>query len=218
MVGIPRKQARSALLEAALGRLSEVGPVRTHPNEICQELGLSKALVNYHFGNREGLIREVIAVGYERYVDHLTAVAAAAGPAAIDRLLAWVEAQIDWTVANPGLAAALDFPTVLGGEPSGDGDALAERIAEAGRRNFANLLALVVEARREAIGTEPDPFETGLDGSIVGWLTLGVSVWISGRHLPTRALGYAEYLPSALDRVRAVVAELVTRPVAPRGD
>lgn len=214
MAVVPRSQARSALLEAALVRISEVGPIRTHPNEICQELGLSKALVNYHFGNREGLVLEAIALGYERYVEHLAAVAAAAGPGALDRLLAWVEAQVDWTASNPGLAAALNFPTVLGGEPTPERAGTADRIAEAGGRNFDNLLALVVEARREALGVEPDPVDTGLDGSVVGWLTLGLSVWISGRHLPTRSLRYAEHLPLARAHVRAVVTDLVTRPAA----
>ena len=212
MATVPRNQARTALLEAALVSLAEVGPVRTHPNDICREIGLSKALVNYHFGNREGLILEAMALGYERYVEHLSAAAAAAGPTALDRLVAWAEAQVDWTSANPGLAAALNFPTVLGGEPTGSGDGAHDRILRAGRRNFANLLALVADARREALGSEPDPLETGLDGAIVGWLTLGLSVWIAGRHLPTRSLGFGEHLPQARDRVRAAITDLVTRP------
>jgi len=204
-----RNEARSALIEAALVQLAAVGPTRVHPNELCRDLGLSKALVNYHFGNREGLILEAMALGYERYVDTLMAAADAAGPEALDRLYAWMDAQVDWTVAHPGLAAALNFPTVLGGEPTPESAPLQERIHVAGNRNFATLQRLVADARREAGGADPDAAGVGLDSAVLGWLTLGMSVWIAGRHLPTRELGYVEYLPVARERVRAVVAGLI---------
>ena len=41
---------------------------------------MSKALVNYHFGGREGLIAEAMVVGYEGYVALLMQAAEAAGP------------------------------------------------------------------------------------------------------------------------------------------
>ena len=76
---IPRNEARSALIESALAHLADRGPANVHPKDICEELELSKALVNYHFGSRERLIAEAAATGYERYVDELAAAAAAAG-------------------------------------------------------------------------------------------------------------------------------------------
>ena len=70
-----RIDARAALLEGALDALSARGPASVHPQGICESLGLSKALVNYHFGNRERLIAEAAVTGYERYVDELAAAA-----------------------------------------------------------------------------------------------------------------------------------------------
>lgn len=220
MPTIPRKQARGALLEAAVERLSVLGPVRTHPNDICHDLGLSKALVNYHFGNREGLILEAMAVGYERYVQALEDAAAAAGPTALDRLTAWMDAQVEWTVAHPGLAAALNFPEVLSGERTPETDLVHERIREAGIRNFMNLRTMVADARREAHGGDDAPEfdelvldrvdDLSVDTVAVGWLTFGMSVWLAGRHLPTHARGPAGGFEAARDRVREIVTSLVT--------
>ena len=212
MTSIPRRQARTALLEAALDRLAEVGPMRVHPNEICAELGLSKALVNYHFGNRDGLLLEATALGYERYVDTLAAAAAAAGPTALDRLLAWIDAQVEWTAAHPGLAAALNFPSVIGDEPVEGRDRFEAQIQEAGTRNFSNLWALVVAAHREARGPEATPVveDLALDSVVVGWLTFGMSIWFAGRHLPTRSVGEADDVARARARAREVVTRFVT--------
>ena len=68
---IPRFAKRAALVEATLDSLGELGPSGVHPADICEELGLSKALVNYHFGSRDGLVAEAMALGYERCVDLL---------------------------------------------------------------------------------------------------------------------------------------------------
>ncbi len=200
-----RNEARSALIEAALVQLAAVGPTRVHPNELCRDLGLSKALVNYHFGNREGLILEAMALGYERYVDTLMAAADAAGPKALDRLYAWMEAQVEWTAANQGLAAALNFPDVLGGPPTPEGEPARARMSAAGGRNLSNLHRLVVAARQEVTGREPGPEETGSDSGVVGWLTFGMSVWLAG-HLPSRALDVDELVQGARARARDLVA------------
>ena len=209
---VVRNEARAALIEGALAQLATLGPVRVHPNEICAALGLSKALVNYHFGNREGLVLEAMALGYERYVDHLAA-ASEAGPSAVDRLFAWIDAQVDWTSANPGLAAVLDFPTVFSGGDAPNVAGVDARLAAAGRRNFDNLQRLVGAARTELRPGEAPlaATEVGLDGAVVGWLTLGLSVWKAGQHRPTQGLGSAERLPVARAHLRALVVQLLSR-------
>ncbi|MEN9644353.1 MAG: hypothetical protein RL238_1022, partial [Actinomycetota bacterium] len=44
------QSARDALVTTAIEHLAKFGPVGVQPQEICAELGISKALVNYHFG------------------------------------------------------------------------------------------------------------------------------------------------------------------------
>jgi AcrR family transcriptional regulator len=212
---IPRRQAREALVEAALAQLCVDGPGGVRSHEICRSLHLSKALVNYHFGSRDGLIAEAMAVGYERYVDTLGAAAEAAGPDPLDRLMAWMNAQVDWTVANAGLAAALNFSAFYARGAVAESDAVT-RMHEAGVRNFANLQRLVAAAGASvrADGAVPadeiaDDVAVALDAAVIGWATLGFSVWLAGNHLPTQDLAVQSHIPLAREHLRRVVVDML---------
>lgn len=207
--------ARRQLVDTAVLHLSQLGPAGVQPQEICRELGLSKALVNYHFGGRDGLILEAMATAYEDYVDGLMDAADAAGDDPVDRLVAWIDRQVEWTSANPGLAAALDFPAVALSAPIPD-DPAQQRLGEAGTRNFRNLQQLVREARAHlrhvADPAELDAAEVGLAAAAVGWMALGMAVWVGGRHLPTQQAGMRVFLPQAQQHVRSVLVEMLQRP------
>lgn len=201
-------------MQAAVQHLAKLGPIGVHPQEICAELGISKALVNYHFGSREGLVLEAMVVGYERYVDTLWQAAEAAGTDPVERLMAWTDAQVQWTSEHQGLAAALDFPdaTIDRGELP---DALEARLTDAGSRNFANLQLLVLDARRQVKASdptwEPDLVEVGLTSAAIGWMTLGQSVWLAGNHLPTRRERVQQMMPMARAHVRQLIMEMLAR-------
>ncbi len=208
---IPRSQARAALVEAALEQLRANGPSGVRPHEICRDLHLSKALVNYHFGSRDGLVAEAMAVGYGRYVETLAIAADAAGPDPLDRLMAWINAQVDWTVANAGLAAALNFSTFYARGATGASEPVLG-MQEAGVRNFATLRSLVRaagEAVRDDGAAPPDAVTVGLDAAVIGWATLGFSVWLAGNHLPTQELHVESSIQLARDHLRKVVVEML---------
>ena len=209
---IPRLEKRSALIDATLAEIRIHGPINVHPSDICEELGLSKALVNYHFGGRDGLVAEAMESGYARYVDGLAAAAEAAGTDPVERLFGWFEAQVRWTIENPGLAAALNFPAEAGGITEDTGTAISDRMVEHGARNFATLTSLVVDARAHLTGTDPgDELEMALDAGVIGWLCLGSSVWFSGRHLPTRQMGLGKYLDVGLAHMRTLIVAMLSR-------
>ena len=212
---VPRSGKRAILLEATLEAVRVQGPINVRPSDICEELGLSKALVNYHFGGREGLIAESLVLGYSRYVAILEEAVASGGPAAIDRLMAWFEAQVRWTQANPGLAAGLNFPAEAGGLSSEDRIDLGTKMSDLGLRNFNNLVELVKAAHRELTGLEAsDPLVAGADSAAIGWLCLGLSVYASGQHLPTAQLGLMDYLDDLLAHMRTIIIGIITKPSA----
>ena len=200
------------MVEAALVRLVELGPAKVHPKDICEELGVSKALVNYHFGGRDGLLAEAMVLGYQRYVDTLWAAAEAAGTDPVARLLAWVDRQIDWTRANAGLAMALNFPKYASELEDAVAEVTTKELNVAGTRNFANLQRLVAAARRElrpGVGDTDEQVQVALDSALVGWLTLGVSVWTAGQHLPTQELGASPLVDTARQHVRDRILEML---------
>ena len=210
---IPRNEARRALVELALEHLAHRGPANVHPKEICEELALSKALVNYHFGGRDGLIAEAMVAGYARYVETLWAAAEAAGSDPVKRLLAWVDKQIDWTWENPGLAAALNFPYMSSGMPAELLEGPVQQLTEAGSRNFANLQRLVAAAKTSLRPTKtaPTSVEVGLDAAFIGWVTLGTSVWRAGNHLPTQRIAGRDNFPLARKHVHAQILGTLAR-------
>jgi AcrR family transcriptional regulator len=202
----------------------QVGPVRVHPKDICEELGVSKALVNYHFGGRDGLLAEAIVLGYQRYVDTLWDAAERAGSDPVERLLAWVDRQIVWTCENAGLAVALNFPRFSFELPADIAEVATKELTVAGGRNFANLQRLVADARRSlatdspasaaegATGHDADQQVTvALDAALIGWLTLGLAVWQAGEHLPTKELGESPLVDSARRHAREQILEMLRR-------
>lgn len=212
---VPRNEARQALLECTLTHLAAKGPANVQPKDVCAELGLSKALVNYHFGGRDALITEAMVLGYERYVETLWEAAESAGSDPLDRLMAWVDAQVEWTSANAGLAAALNFPFFASGLPVDLDGSAVERLTAAGARNFSNLQQLVSVAK-DAVSKKkrrgrPDAVEVGLDSAIIGWMTLGLSVWKAGNHLPTQGLNSGTALTVARNHMRAEIRAMIER-------
>lgn len=198
-------QGRDALIEAAIRSISIDGAARTRPKELAEDLGLSKSLVNFHFGGRDGLIAEAVATSYERYVDLVWAAAESAGSDPVARLFAWIDEQIDWTMANPGIAAALNFPDAASGMLGRFDGPERERMQAAAARNHRNLTSLVTAARahvRDPSGVDPDPTLASYDAVIVGWMTLGTAVWSAGGHLPAAPPTLAADLGPARRRMK----------------
>lgn len=211
---IPVKHGRTALVEAAIRSIASRGAARTHPKDLADSLGLSKSLVNFHFGGRDGLIAEAIATSFERYVDLLWSAAESAGSDPVARLLAWVDEQIDWAAANPGIAAALNFPFEASSLQGQFDDDTRERIRRAGMRYFDNLHVLACAARAKVRRPDLPPVDSiseHYDTVILGWLALGVSVWNAGHHLPTRNPEAGRHAAPARDRLRSHLLEFLER-------
>jgi hypothetical protein len=56
-----------------------------------------------------------------------------------------------------------------------------------------------------------DLVEVALDASLVGWITLGLSVFSAGKHLPSADSGLRAYLPQATEHVKAEILALLAR-------
>lgn len=63
---VDRERTRAALLEAALEEFSEKGFAGTTVRDIAARAGVSKDLIAYHFGSKDGLYRAVQATWLDR--------------------------------------------------------------------------------------------------------------------------------------------------------
>lgn len=201
-------------MAATVEHLATYGPVGAQPQDVCAELGISKALVNYHFGGREGLIAEALTVASET---RSTAVAEVAwsvqmGASATAALESIIEEQVRWGGEHPGLAAATAFPELAVGRGALTPTQL-DRLRAAGAQHFASMQSVVVAARLEL--TDGRPFEGDQEArvmaTIIGWMTLGMVVWSGSPALPTHGIEPAVDRDVAHQHLHALIRDTLTR-------
>jgi len=103
---------REEILAASVDQVRQRGLAATRVIDVAHALGVSKALVHYHFDSKEKLLAETFAYAAERDLDSL-AQAAASGGTALERL--WVVLDLyaptgdasGWLLWIDGWAAAL---------------------------------------------------------------------------------------------------------------
>jgi len=202
----PEPSNRDRLIFLTMREVAMVGPASFNTGGVCDTLGISYPMVNYYFGNRDGLIAEAGHVTYVRYVDKLWRAVEAAPRTSIDRLRAWMQAHLRLNVEIRGWGAVLNYPRFS----SSIEEILDERFGEDHRRHFelnmARLARLILDVWEETVtdfphGVDDFPREElmSLDPVLdvtatISWATLGVAVWRSGRHTPSKGI-------SELDRL-----------------
>jgi AcrR family transcriptional regulator len=101
------QRIRDLLIARTTDELRVHGPENLRPARICLSLGLRPSAVNYHFGSREGLIRTAVVAAYKAYSAQFVEIHHRETTAK-SRLLAHLQHQVDWSVANPALVNMLN--------------------------------------------------------------------------------------------------------------
>lgn len=209
-----RVSARDVLLTATVDHLARFGPVGAQPQDVCAELGVSKALVNYHFGGREGLIAEALTVAYEARSKEMADLASSvqSGASATEVMEAMIESHVRWGGEHPGLAAAMAYPELAVGRGTITRDQL-DRLHAAGEQNFASMQQVVLAARLELTGGRPfdHEHEARVMAAIVGWMTLGMLVWNGGTYLPTQGIEQQVGVAAVRQHFYSLVRDALTR-------
>ena len=200
----PEPSNRDRLIYLTMREVAIVGPASFNTSGVCDTLGISYPMVNYYFGNRDGLIAEAAHTTYVRYVAKLWAAVEAAPRTPVDRLRTYLQAHLRLNVEIRGWGAVLNYPIFS----ATIAEILDERFGEDHRRHFelnmAHLAQLVRDVWDGAISDaghalDDIPREALLaDETLMGavatlsWGTLGVAVWRSGRHTPSRGISELE--------------------------
>jgi len=114
------------ILDAAQRRLLVGGPDAVRVQAVAADVGVTDAAVHYHFGNRDGLVSEVVRATGRRMRDDLVAVAETwhDGDVDLDALLS----QLRRAMGSDGAARLTAWMTLTGWHPEGRG--LLKSIAE----------------------------------------------------------------------------------------
>jgi len=202
----PNPSNRDRLIFLTMREVAIVGPASFNTTGICDALGISYPMVNYYFGNRDGLIAEAGHVTYVRYVSKLWEAVEEAPRTPVDRLRAWFEAHLRLNVEIRGWGAVLNYPRFS----SSIEEILDERFGEEHRRHFSLNMARLTRLVLDLWSGTVEDFPFGLDDypreellenldaikvvATLSWATLGVAVWRSGRHTPSKGLSELDHL------------------------
>lgn len=219
---------RERIILETIGRVAVVGPTSFNVKDVCATLGISNSLINHHFGNRDKMLAEITERVYADYVRIIWQVSDEAGPSQTDKLRAWMNASVDWNVANSGWALLLNYPVSSLEITKALDDFHRTEMRLWAEYNLSRLTVLVRNIMRGEdaeflweIGEIPaeeilSDIHANFVAGTVGWSTHGLAVWQSGRHLPTSG-GIPELVAieeqMKLDHIERVI-RLITSDIA----
>jgi AcrR family transcriptional regulator len=196
----PQPSMRLKILYVTFDEVAKSGPTSFNVSSVCDRLGITYPMVNHYFGSRDGLIAEAAHMMYLRYVDNLWAAVQRAPRNPKDRLAAWILAEIKETEEMGGWGAVLNYPLAAKDVSYVVRTTFGDIMNQGFELNLARVGSLIKDIRNGEVsnpswtmGTIPR-MELFMDPELralvptVSWSTLGVSVWISGQHLPSRSI------------------------------
>ena len=110
------KDLKNALINAALAVVERNGPEAVSLRELAAQVGVSRAAPYRHFADRDALLAEVAACGFEDLCAIYTAALAGAGTGR-ERLRASLVAYLDFARQRQGLHALMFKSDFLGRTP-----------------------------------------------------------------------------------------------------
>ena len=196
----PQPSMRDKITYLTFEEVAKVGPSLFNVSSVCDRLGITHPMVNHYFGSRDELLAETAYVVYVRYIAQLWEAVERAPREPRARIEAWMRQQIAGTEELGGWGGVLNYPTAA----ANVSDIVEEKYRDLFRERFeANLMGLALLVSDFLAGsvatlpTEPTPEvreELLANPQLVAatftlsWAILGVSVWNSGRHLPSAGI------------------------------
>lgn len=196
----PDPPTRERIIILTMREVAIAGPASFNTATVCDTLGVSYPMVNYYFGNRDGLIAEAAHATYVRYVAKIWQSVAAAELEPTARFRTFLSAHRRLNIEIGGWGAVLNYPIFS----SSVSTLLADRFGQDHRRHFelhaARLGRLILDLwdgtvsddhytiddyPREELLAHQDLLEAV---TAVSWATLGVAVWSAGHHTPSRGI------------------------------
>lgn len=200
--------SRAAILAATGDRISKHGPSALLIGELCQQLGVSPSLVNYHFGNRSRLLAEAVVHEMEECVAEMNRITYAVTHDPVEQLRARIDFRLAWTSEHPGIEAMTNYAYIM--DPDGEilTDEMEARIGQVTASDLAGLHAALFGIYEGQARTGPTRETEMLSvpelielTAFVALSILGVMTWATGQHPST----------GTMDREQGEVARSVQR-------
>lgn len=196
--GTAQPSVRDQIVMLTIEEIIEIGPADFNAASPCDRIGVKHPTVNYHFGNRDGLIAEATMWVHDWWVRSLYSNILAAPKNAKKRLRSFIESEIAWSKKMGGMTLLMHYPLASHGSQ----EIVSKKFADRMRRNFEFNLAivttLVLDIRNGTLSPLSFTVEdfpkaellrhpsAVLAATSISWATHGIASWSSGDHIATR--------------------------------
>lgn len=188
-----RPPTRQKMMYVTVDDVARVGPVSFNAVTMCDEVGVTDGLLNFHFGSRNELLAETLVWVYQRFVNEVAETVAQAKGDPEAKLRAWITAVHQGFVKMGGWGVLVNYPIA-----SREVAYLAENqhgkeFVDMAELNLARLQHLISDFKKGKVtdfSLEPgeipksffikNPGLTALTVS-VALSTSGMAVWQGGR-------------------------------------
>ncbi len=193
LTGESQPTQRDQFLWLSIHLVRELGLAQFTITQVARQLGYSVAMVNHHFGSRDGLIAEGAETVHLQYSSRLIDAAENAGDNPRARLEAYVDARIALGREQGGWAQVLNFPFHSFESPQIAMARVGSGFNDSFNRNLRYMTQLIVDYRNGKVShstIEGDGFPqnvlasdpTALLHAInIGTATAGTVMWMTGR-------------------------------------
>lgn len=193
LTGNPEPTQRDQFLWLAIDRVRELGLSQFTVTSVARQLGYSVAMINHHFGSRDGLIAEGAATVHAQYSERVRTATASAPANPRARLEANIRARFVEGRNLQGWAQVLHFPYHSFESPVVAMERVGQSFEASFYENLAYLTQLVIDYQRGTISaSSPDLSNfpanvvatnpTALyHASMIGTATAGAVMWLTGR-------------------------------------
>lgn len=194
---VSEPSTREKMIMLAIEEIQSVGPSDFNAMRVCDRLGIKHPMVNYHFGNRDGLLAEATWWAYQDWTRIVRNSIQKAPANPEKRLRAFVEAEIKWAQTMGGMYILMQYPLSSAGAQQIVADEYKARMEKIFEYHLALLTVIIDDLRTGKVSSVDFNEETMPQASLllktqavitaghVAWMTHGIVSWSSGHHLST---------------------------------
>ncbi len=191
---------RDRLLELTIAQVEQHGD-GFKLTTVAEEAGVTLAMVNHYFGNRDDLVAEAAFTIYYEYIESLRKAFDDAENTPEARLTAWIRGQIGFQAQKRGWSVIFNYPAAVPGVSSALNRKFGPQVKALFELNIARLFTLVrdvadgkVTPQNYTVTDYPreellSDREIVASASSIAWSTLGASIWAAGEHMPSQSSG-----------------------------
>jgi AcrR family transcriptional regulator len=192
---VANPSTKEKMILLAIENIIASGPADFNAMDVCDRLGINHSLVNYHFGNRDGLIAEATIWTHRQWTKNYVGIIRSAPPQGKKQLLASIEGEIAWAKKMGGMAVLVNYPiTSLGSH-----NIVVAKYADELQKTLEFHLALVTTIVQSIRSGKVLPLDftvenyprrgllrqstTILAAASIVWSTHGIATWSSGQNV-----------------------------------